>query len=107
MRLALEAEGKPKINLDTWEKSLKSHGNFRVIYHAAKGKFLDASMQRLAEAEDLKHLRWLIERRFPDLFARPDLESAAVVNISQVNNTVAIPADVLSRAREIADKQNH
>lgn len=100
LKLALAAECKPKINLDTWEKALKKHQNFRSIWEAAKGKFLDEAMRKLAAAEDLKYVCWLLERRHSDLFARP-AESSTTVSVS-ANASVGIPADVLERARELA-----
>lgn len=97
LKLALATEGNAKINEETWKKALKAHSNFPPIYEAAKGKFLDEAMRKLEEAEDLKYVCWLLERRHSDLFARP--EPAAVVNVSQ---SVGIPADVIERARELA-----
>lgn len=100
LRMALETEANPKINEDTWKKALKAHPNFSPHYQAARGKFLDASMRRLEEADDLKHLVWLLERRHSDLFGKREPETQV-----NVTNQVAIPADVLARAKEIANEK--
>lgn len=96
LKLALAAENNPKINEETWKKALAAHPELSPHYEAAKGKFLEKSVRRLAKAKELKHLCWLLERRYSDLFARP--EPAPV----QVNNTniVGLPEDVIERARE-------
>lgn len=104
LHMALETEGNRKVNPSTWQKALKAHPEFRPIYTACKGKFLDYAMRKLAESEELKHLCWLIERRHSDLFARPE-PAPAVVNVSQSNTVVSLPDDVVQRAREIANAE--
>lgn len=98
LKLALAAENNDKINEETWKKALAAHPEFSPHYEAAKGKFLEQSMARLQSSKDLKYLCWLLERRHTDLFARP-----APVEV-QVNNTniIALPEDVIERAREIS-----
>lgn len=98
LELALASEANSKINLETWKKALSAHPQFSPLYRAAKGKFLDKSMRRLAEHADAKYLCWILERRFSEMFAKPEPPSA-VVNVSQ---QVGIPADVIERARELA-----
>lgn len=96
---ALASECNPKINVETWKKALAAHPELSPHYEAAKGKFLEDAMRRLASEEDAKHLEWLLERRYPELFARrgPDVAVSVSNNVS-----LAIPSDVLERAREIA-----
>lgn len=99
LKLALAAENKSTINEETWKKALQSHPEFSPHYDAGKGKFLDKATQRLVRSKELANLKWLLERRFPDLFARP-----AEVSVS-VNNTTHISGladDVLEQARIIA-----
>src|SRR6185312_13490677 len=95
LELALAAEGKATVNKETWKKALAAHREFSPLYEAAKGKFLDRATQRLAASKENADLKWLLERRHPDLFARP-----AEVSV-EVNNTavVELPADILERAR--------
>lgn len=96
---ALAAENKSTINKETWKKALQAHPEFSPHYDAGKGKFLDRATQRLARSKELANLKWLLERRFPDLFARP-----AEVSV-EVNNTTHISGladDVLEQARIIA-----
>lgn len=95
----MAAENNLKINEETWKKALAAHPELSPHYEAAKGKFLDDSMQKLAASKSLKFLCWLLERRHSDLFARP-----AEVSLS-VNNTTNISGlsnDVLEQARAIA-----
>lgn len=87
LRLALAAESNPKINEETWKKALSAHPEFYPHYQAAKGKFLAQAMDRLAQASDLKHLCWLLERRHSDLFARP---AELAVN---VHNQVSVSSE--------------
>lgn len=98
LKLALVAENKLTVNEETWKKALAAHPEFSPLYEAGKGKFLDMATQRLAKSGELQNLRWLLERRFPDLFARP-----AEVSVSVENNvSVELPADVVERARQIS-----
>lgn len=102
LRLALAAEQNDKVNEETWKKALAAHPEFSPLYEAAKGKFLDVATQRLAKSADLYNLRWLLERRHADLFARP-----AEVSVSVENNVaVSIPDDVIQRARQIAKEKS-
>jgi hypothetical protein len=95
LKHALAAEGDSKINVDTWKKALVAHPEFRGPYEAGKGKFLEYAMRRLAAAEDLKFLCWLLERRHSDLFSKP--EPGTTVNVhNQVN--VSQPTKELSDA---------
>ena len=97
LQLALAAEHDPCINCDSWEKAIKRNAEFVAPYAAAKADFLQKALSRLAEAQDLANLRWLLERRHSDLFARP---SDTTINVSQ--SIVGIPDDVLAKAREYA-----
>jgi len=103
LALALAAEEQDKINVETWKKALQAHPEFSPRYEAGKGKFLEWATQRLAESKDLANLRWLLERRHADLFARPDLQlelHATATAGASVN--LSIPEPVLQRALEIA-----
>jgi hypothetical protein len=107
LELALATEGVATVNVETWKKAIKAHPEFYPHYQEAKGKFLEMAMRRLAESDELTHLKWLLERRFFDLFGRPESQ-AGTGNITgsasvTVNNTVAvgIPEDVMERSREI------
>jgi len=99
LREALATEANPTINLETWKKALAAHPELSPQYDAAKGKFLELAMRRLASEEDAKHLEWLLERRYPELFAKRGPDVAVSVSNSV---SVSIPADVIERAREIA-----
>lgn len=95
---ALALENNAQINPDSWQRALQRHPEFVHPYSAAKADFLAKSIQRLIESEDLANLRWLLERRYPDLFARP---APISVNVSQ--NTIAgLPEEYLERARAYA-----
>jgi hypothetical protein len=96
LKLSLAAENHEKINEETWKKAIAAHPEFSPHYEAAKGKFLEGAMRRLAASEELAHLKWLLERRHSDLFGRPPEQSVCVTN----NVSVELPADVLERARE-------
>jgi hypothetical protein len=99
---ALAAENKSTINKETWKKALAAHAEFSPLYAAGKGKFLDSATKRLAESSESADLKWLLERRHPDLFARP-----AEVSV-EVNNSTTITGlneDVLEQARIVARSQ--
>jgi hypothetical protein len=98
LELALAAEGNSKVNLETWKKAMQAHPEFSPHWAAARGKFLEGSVQRLIASKDLANLRWLLARRFPDLFAE---SSGSEVHVTQ-NASVTIPEDVLKAARELA-----
>jgi len=102
LKLALAAENKATINEETWKKALQAHPEFSPHYEAGKGKFLDRATQRLAASKELGNLKWLLERRFPDLFAKPDPAPVQVNN----TNVFELPADVVERARELS-KHGH
>jgi hypothetical protein len=102
LNLALAAENKSTINEETWKKALQAHPEFSPHYEAGKGKFLDWAMQRLAVSKELANLKWLLERRHPDLFARP---AEVAVNVNNTTNISGLPDDVLERARVIARNQ--
>ena len=95
--LALSLERNNHINADSWAKAIKRNPLFLPPYSAAKADFLERALQRLAESQDLANLRWLLERRHSDLFARP---SDTTINVSQ--SIVGIPDDVLAKARDYA-----
>ncbi len=101
LSLALAAEDCPAVNVENWNKTLQRHKELSTHYEAGKGQFLDMATERLVASEELANLRWLLERRFPDLFSKP--EPGVTVNAS-VN--LAIPPDVVERAREIAAEHN-
>lgn len=103
LELALAAEGKAKVNLETWKKALQSHPQFSPHYEAGKGKFLDRATQRLAEKGDNADLKWLLERRHPDLFARPDQQASVRV---ENHTTIQLPDELIERARELAKEQS-
>jgi hypothetical protein len=98
---SLAAEEVSTINLETWKKCLQAHPEFSPHYEAAKGKFLDVATRRLAEAQDLKFLTWLLERRYSKMFARP-AENDITVNAT-ANATAGIPADLVERARAVVE----
>jgi hypothetical protein len=100
LKMALEAEAQPKINVETWHKAIQGSETFRAVYDAGRAQFLDAAMARLAAADELKYLCWLLERRHSDLFAKREPE--VVVNNTNVHN--AIPEDVYKLAKEIAQR---
>lgn len=99
LKLALAAENKATVNEETWKKTLQSHPEFSPHYEAGKGKFLDAATLRLVRSKELSNLKWLLERRFPDLFARP---AEVSVEVNNTTNISGLADDVLERARVIA-----
>lgn len=100
---ALEAESHPKINLATWHKALQAHPELSIHYKAARGKFLDEALARLARDENTARLCWLLERRYSDLFAAP---APINVNVAQQTVIAGVPDDILQRAREFAVAQS-
>ena len=102
LKLALAAENQLTVNEETWKKALHSHPELSPHYEAGKGKFLDRATQRLSQSAELANLRWLLERRHPDLFAKPaDVE----VNVSNTN-VIELPADIVERARALAKRED-
>lgn len=99
LKLALAAECCATINEETWKKALQAHPEFSPHYEAGKGKFLDAAMLRLAQSKETADLKWLLERRHADLFARPAEVSVSVNNTTTVSG---LPDDILQRAQIIA-----
>lgn len=101
LELALAAEDCDQVNFENWHKTLQRHPELSTHYLAGKGQFLDRALERLAQSDELSHLRWLLERRHSDLFAKREPEVV-------VNNNLTLPADVLERARQLAkdDKQH-
>lgn len=99
LKLALAAERCQTVNEETWKKALQSHAEFVPVYEAGKAKFLELATWRLAESEDLANLRWLLERRHADLFARP---AAVNVSVNTETHIAGLSDDVLERARVIA-----
>lgn len=97
---ALAAEGHAKINLETWKKAMGAHPEFSPHWEAARGKFLADAMRRLVESGELENLRWLLPRRYPELFAAP---APVAVNVSNTT-IVELPADIVERAREYSNK---
>lgn len=98
LELALAAENRATVNRETWKKALQAHPEFSPHYEAGKGKFLDRATSRLARSRNLNDLKWLLERRHADLFAKPaDVE----VNVSNTN-VVELPAEIVQRARELS-----
>ena len=97
LNLALLSENNPFINEGSWKMAIKRNPKFVTPYHAAKATFLEKAVRRLAEADDLRWLTWLLERRHSDLFARqPDTS----INVQQ--SIIGLPDDVLARARDYA-----
>lgn len=100
LELALAAEQVATINIETWKKALKAHPEFSPLYEGAKGKFLESAVLRLAGSNELQNLRWLLERRHWDLFARPRDDGIGASATS--GGPAALPEDLVSRARQIA-----
>ncbi len=96
---ALAAENKITINKETWKKCLSAHPEFSPHYEAGKGKFLDRATQRLVASKELANLKWLLERRHPDLFASP---AEVSVSVNNTTNISGLADDVLEQARIIA-----
>jgi hypothetical protein len=97
---ALALENNPQINPDSWHKAIQRSSEMSTLWDGVKADFLEKAITRLLESDDLANLRWLLERRFPELFARP---APTTVNVSQSTSTiVGLPNDVLARLREYA-----
>lgn len=97
LELALATEAVPTVNVETWKKALKAHPEFSPHYEAAKGKFLDESMQRLVAANDLKNLRWLLERRHWEMFGENATKGTNPTN----HNGEVLSDEMIERARQI------
>lgn len=102
LQLALAAENKPTINIDTWKKALVAHPEFSPHYEAGKGKFLDLATLRLAKSKETADLKWLLERRYAHLFARP---AEVTVEVNSTTTVSGLPDDVLEQARIVARSQ--
>lgn len=88
--IALGSEG---IKLKTWESYLHLNPQFKGQWTEARYLFLAESIQKLARTD----LKWLLERRFSELFKKP-----ADVEVHQTNVINGLPADFLKRAQEAA-----
>lgn len=98
MRLALAAEQAATVNEETWKKALAAHPELQTPYEAGKALFLAEATRRLAQSEELANLRWLLERRHSDLFAKREPDFVA-------NVSVGLPPEVVERARKLAGKK--
>lgn len=96
LKEALAAEANAFINLETWKKALARHPELSPPYEAAQGQFLEKSMRRLYELDDIK---FLLRCRRPDLFAEP---ARVAVNVSQQTTIAGLGDDVLERLRAAA-----
>jgi hypothetical protein len=103
LKLALSAENSATVNEETWKKALQSHPEFSPHYEAGKGKFLDWATERLSRSRENADLKWLLERRHADLFARP---AEVSVSVNNTTNIQGLPDDVLERARKLAGGGN-
>ena len=99
LALALAAETSATINVETWKKALQTHPEFSPHYEAGKGKFLDWATHKIVTRGEFADLRWLIERRHADLFARP---AEVSVSVNNTTNISGLPDDILERARTAA-----
>ena len=105
LQRACEAEATPGITLKSFEKHLKRHPEFVGAYKGAKAKYLDWAMQQLARNKDWRAIAWLLERRFPELFARPERPTVSVQQ-SNTNAPNVLPPDLVKRAREWYEQRN-
>lgn len=94
LKMALVLEQNPHVNLDSWAWALKRHPEFVPPFEAARAKFYESAMRRLANHDDPKWLTWVLERRHSADFAKPP-ES---FNVKQT--IVGLPDDILAKARE-------
>lgn len=94
LQYACDAE---EVTVDAWHKATKANPDFSSLMKVEKAKFLRQAITRLANHFDPKWLTWLLVRRHSDLFQHlPDVNQTNTVNVSQ------LPAEVVSRARELA-----
>jgi hypothetical protein len=80
---------------------LRRHPEHMAIYERGRHRFLAHAVDRLAKSKDLADVRWLLERRFSSLFARPEQAPITIVAAS----TVEWPSDFTELVRKYA-RQN-
>jgi len=95
--LVLEESG---ITPGAFENALQRDSKLSAHMHKAKAQFLFDSCKRLAAHPETTNLRWLLTRRFPELFAE-------VAPAPAVNNDAAttVLEGILQSSREIARQQ--
>jgi len=96
---ALAKEQDPSINTESWAKAIKRHPQFSAVYNSAKGSFYDEALRRLIKDKNLKWLCWVLERRHSKDFGRTP---GPTVNVTQTQEIVGVPNELLARAREYA-----
>ena len=104
IRLALAGE---PVTHDAYRKHLQRHPELAAIQEGAKIKFLDKTFDMILSRPG-PMLRWLLERRHPDLFAKPR-EEAPAPNVAPTTQTqtqtiAGIPQEAVEEARKNAPK---
>lgn len=94
--LALE---KQMITEDCFHKALQADAKLSTHLNRFKAEYLERVLTKLAESDDLSHPRWLLPRRFPDIFA---LESERAESKTSGNAVADGLQEVLNRAKEYA-----
>lgn len=105
LKLACAAEGVAHVNDQGFEIFLAKHRELLPQYKAAKGKYLEWAMQKLARNKDWRAVAWHLERRHSDLYA-PPLSSSVTVNQSNTNAVAVIPAQVRERAKVFYEERH-
>jgi hypothetical protein len=99
LRYALVLE-EPRITPGAFEKALQRDPKLSAHMHKAKAQFLFDSCKRLTAHPETANLRWLLTRRFPELFAE-----VAPARAANDDAATSVLAGILQSSREIARQQ--
>jgi len=97
--LALETH---MITVDCFHKALQTDTKLSTHLAKFKAEYLERVLTKLAESDDLSHPRWLLPRRFPDIFALASEKAEAARDGEKVADGLQ---DLLNRSRELARLQ--
>lgn len=70
LELALALE-KVEIRVETWQRALQRDAKLFTLNRRFQALFLERACTRLATSGDSADLKWLLTRRYPELFALP------------------------------------
>ena len=108
IRVALSGE---QVSWTAYKKHLQRHPELKAIQKGAKIQFLDKAFDMILSRPG-PMLRWLLERRHPELFAKPREEAAIQTTDSdpqiqtqtQYQTIAGVPQEALEEARRNAQK---
>lgn len=98
IRHAVALEGDSRITVETYQKCLEKNAVLRGIHESVIAEWVDTACERLSNA-DPASVRWLLQTRHPNDFARPEV---SIQNNLTING---MPKDMLTIMREAARKQ--